>query len=131
MIHHVGLELRAEDLERAREFWARVGFAEVAPPEGLADRSVWVEAPGPGGAGAGATQIHLQITPEPVVPGLGHVAVVVAEFEATVAGLVAAGYEVEPRRRHWGAARAFASHPGGHTVELMAAPPPPADTPSS
>jgi hypothetical protein len=48
---------------------------------------------------------------------------VVADFEATVERLRAAGFEVKPGREHWGAARAKAIAPGGHTVELMAAPP--------
>jgi len=35
-----------------------------------------------------------------------------------------AGFKVEDARRLWGADRAFAIGPGGHRVELMAAPPP-------
>ena len=31
--------------------------------------------------------------------------------------------EVDERPRHWGAARCFVRAPGGHRVELMAAPP--------
>ena len=34
-----------------------------------------------------------------------------------------AGFEVEDTRQLWGADRAFAIAPGGHRVELMAAPP--------
>jgi hypothetical protein len=37
--------------------------------------------------------------------------------------LRAGGHEVEPRAEHWGAPRAFTRAPGGHRVELMAAPP--------
>jgi hypothetical protein len=40
-----------------------------------------------------------------------------------VTRLEAAGFPVEPRPRHWGAARAFVRSPGGHRVEIMAAPP--------
>ena len=36
-----------------------------------------------------------------------------------------AGFQVEDTRQLWGADRAFAIAPGGHRVELMAAPPPP------
>ena len=32
-------------------------------------------------------------------------------------------HEVDERDRHWGAARCFVRAPGGHRVELMAAPP--------
>ncbi len=35
-----------------------------------------------------------------------------------------AGFQVEDARQLWGADRAFAIAPGGHRVELMAAPPP-------
>src|SRR3954447_18563500 len=33
------------------------------------------------------------------------------------------GHEVEPRTQHWDAPRAFVRAPGGHRVEIMAAPP--------
>ena len=36
-----------------------------------------------------------------------------------------AGFQVEDTRQLWGADRAFTIAPGGHRVELMAAPPPP------
>ena len=54
---------------------------------------------------------------------LGHVAVVADDYAATVARLEGAGFAVEPRARHWGAARSFVRTPAGHRVELMAAPP--------
>ena len=34
------------------------------------------------------------------------------------------GFEVRPGREHWGVSRAHVVAPGGHQVELMAAPPP-------
>ena len=37
--------------------------------------------------------------------------------------LSAAGFTPEPRTPHWGAPRAYVRSPGGHLVELMAAPP--------
>jgi hypothetical protein len=58
-----------------------------------------------------------------VVPPAGHVAVVAPGYEATITALRAAGHEVADRARHWGAPRAFATAPGGHRVEVMAAPP--------
>jgi catechol 2,3-dioxygenase-like lactoylglutathione lyase family enzyme len=72
---------------------------------------------------AGETQVHLLYADDPVVPPQGHVAVVCAAFDETVAALGAAGFDVEPRTRHWGAARAYVRSPGGHRVELMASPP--------
>ena len=59
----------------------------------------------------------------PVAPPRGHLAVVATDFEATVERLRAHGFEVEPRRPHWGAPRALVVAPGGHRVELMQAPP--------
>jgi catechol 2,3-dioxygenase-like lactoylglutathione lyase family enzyme len=58
------------------------------------------------------------------VPPEGHVAVVCEAYESTLAALRAAGFDVEPRAEHWGAARAYVRSPGGHRVEVMAAPPP-------
>ncbi len=49
----------------------------------------------------------------------------VADFEPTVESLRVHGFEVAAGREHWGAARAKATAPGGHLVELMAAPPRP------
>ena len=60
---------------------------------------------------------------EPTVPSSGHLAVAVPDFEATVARLRERGFELEPKRPHWGQPRALAIAPGGHRVELMAAPP--------
>jgi len=112
----VALEVEPEALGRAREFWALLEFEEVEPPLSLAGTSTWFERQG--------TQIHLLHTPEPTVPASGHAAVVVADFDRAVARLEDSGFEVERRKEHWGAPRAKAAAPGGHTVELMASPPP-------
>jgi len=114
-LHHVALEVREEAVEAEVAFWALVGFDRVAPPEALAGRAAWVA--------RGATQIHLLFSDAPVVPPGGHAAVVVEDFDAACTRLAAAGSAVEPRRPHWGAARATVRSPGGHRVELMAAPP--------
>lgn len=116
MIQHVALEIRAGELERSLEFWAIVGFRQVPAPDPVAGYVSWVERAG--------TQIHLFQVDEPVVPARGHVAVVAPELEATLARLREAGFEVRPKRELWGARRALATAPGGHGVELMAAPPP-------
>jgi catechol 2,3-dioxygenase-like lactoylglutathione lyase family enzyme len=115
VLQHVTLELRREDWPAAKEFWSIVGFEQVEPPGELGERSAWVERHG--------TQIHLQWQDEPLVPREGHAAVVVDDWEDVVARLKAADYEVDERPRHWGAARCFVRSPGGHLVELMAAPP--------
>jgi catechol 2,3-dioxygenase-like lactoylglutathione lyase family enzyme len=116
VLQHVTLELRREDWPEAKEFWSLMGFEEVEPPGSLGEGSAWVEREG--------TQIHLQWQDEPVAPPSGHPAVVVDDWEATVARVHELGYEVSEQPREWGAARCFVRGPGGHRVELMAAPPP-------
>lgn len=116
MLQHVGLEVRAEAVEPSVVFWEALGFERVEPPAGLTEFT-WLERAG--------TQIHLMPTEEPAVPPRGHVAIVVEDFEAALERLRATGAEVGIRREYWGAPRAKASAPGGHTVELMAAPPRP------
>jgi len=115
VLQHVTLELRREDWPAAKRFWERVGFHEVDPPGSLGERSAWVQRDG--------TQIHLQWQNDPVAPPSGHAAVVVEDWDGVVAQLRAEGYDVDVRPRHWGAARCFVRAPGGHRVELMAAPP--------
>jgi catechol 2,3-dioxygenase-like lactoylglutathione lyase family enzyme len=112
MIQHAAIEVREDDVEACVAFWALLGFARVAAPPALAARSTWVQ--------AGPTQIHLLHAREPVVAPEGHVAVVVAEYQATLAALGEAGFEPQPRREYWGSPRAFVRAPSGHRVELMA-----------
>lgn len=115
MLQHVTLEVSPEDIERSLELWALLGFRRVEPPSALADTFVWVEREG--------TQIHLERNASPTVPPHGHPAVVVADFEPTVARLREAGFELSRGREHWGAPRAKVTAPGGHQVELMSSPP--------
>jgi catechol 2,3-dioxygenase-like lactoylglutathione lyase family enzyme len=115
VIQHVALETAPADGPAATAFWTAVGFVIVEPPPSLRERAVWLERDG--------TQIHLLWTDEPTVVREGHIAIVVRDYPATLERLRAAGHVVEPRTEHWGAPRAFAWTPGGHRVELMAAPP--------
>lgn len=115
MLQHVTLEVSPGDVERSVEFWELLGFRRVEAPVVLAETFTWMEREG--------TQIHLERNPSPTVPQNGHTAIVVADFERAVEHLRAAGFEVTPGREHWGAQRAKAIAPGGHLVELMAAPP--------
>jgi hypothetical protein len=114
VLHHVGIEVAPPDVEAAAGFFKLIGFERVEPPATLAEYT-WLE--------RGGTQIHLMPTDEPTVPSPGHLAIVAPDFDATVALLREHGFEVEAKREHWGQPRALAIAPGGHRVELMAAPP--------
>jgi len=115
MIHHVAIETRLADVDDEVAFWALLGFERVDPPEGLIDVAAWVERAG--------TQVHLLFKEDPVAAPEGHIAVVAEEYDAAVTRLEEAGFAFVPRTRHWGAARGFTTTPGGHRVEVMAAPP--------
>jgi len=112
VIGHVALELRESDVEACVGFWALLGFERVDPPPSLAARAAWVQ--------AGVTQIHLLFVDQPVVAPEGHVAVVVADFDAACDALIEAGFAPAQRTQHWGSPRAFVRSPAGHRVELMA-----------
>jgi catechol 2,3-dioxygenase-like lactoylglutathione lyase family enzyme len=115
MLHHVAIEISLSDVDRAVEFFTLLGFEQVEPPPALADGFTWLEREG--------TQIHLMHEASPVVPPRAHLAVVVPDYAATLERLHEHGFETRPGREHWGAPRAHAIAPGGHRVELMAAPP--------
>jgi catechol 2,3-dioxygenase-like lactoylglutathione lyase family enzyme len=116
MLQHVGIEIAPTDVDRAVEFFTLLGFEQVDPPAALAEGFTWLERDG--------TQVHLMHEEQPTVPERGHLAVVVPDFEATLARLHEHGFATRAGREHWGVPRAHASAPGGHRVELMAAPPP-------
>jgi catechol 2,3-dioxygenase-like lactoylglutathione lyase family enzyme len=116
VLQHVSIEVPPADVERAVEFWRLVGFTPVDAPDALGGYVTWVERAG--------TQIHLIHTDAAAAPQLGHAAVVVEDFGATLDRLAAEGFDVEESRRLWGARRAVAIAPGGHRVELMEEPPP-------
>lgn len=117
MLHHVSLEVPHAEVERTVEFWELLGFRRLPAPEAIAGFVTWLE--------RDANQIHLIHTDEPAVPTIGHPAIVVADFDATLKALREAGFTVEEARELWGEPRAFAIAPAGHRVELMAAPPEP------
>ena len=116
MLQHVSLEIPPDRGRATVAFWGLLGFEPVDSPEALGGYVTWVEREG--------TQIHLIHTDAATVPVLGHAAVVVDDFDATLAALRRAGHEVNETRELWGARRAFAIAPGGHRVELMESPPP-------
>ena len=112
MIQHVAIEVRREDADACLHFWWLLGFERVVPPQALAERAAWVQ--------AGTTQVHLLFAEQPVIPSEGHIAVIVGDYEATLAALHQAGFEPQARSRYWGSPRAFVRCPAGHRVELMA-----------
>jgi catechol 2,3-dioxygenase-like lactoylglutathione lyase family enzyme len=118
VIQHVALEVRPRDGEACMRFWELLGFAAVAAPPSLGARAGWLQ--------RGATQVHLLFVEDPVVAPEGHVAVVVEDYDATLAALRAAGLEPESRTEHWGSPRCFVRCPAGHRVEIMAFAPGPA-----
>lgn len=115
MLHHVALEITLADLERSLELWSIIGFERVPEPPKLSGRFVWVE--------GGGTQIHLALVEEPVVPQLGHAAVVAEDLEVIERRLAGAGFGLLRKSHLWGARRIGVVAPGGHQVEVMAAPP--------
>jgi hypothetical protein len=116
VLHHVGIEVAPADVEAAAGFFELIGFVRVEPPETLREYT-WLE--------RDRTQVHLMPEEEPTVPSPGHLAVVVEDFDGTVARLRERGFEVAPKREHWDEPRVLAIAPGGHRVELMAAAPGP------
>jgi catechol 2,3-dioxygenase-like lactoylglutathione lyase family enzyme len=116
VLHHVSIEVPIDDVGECARFFELAGFTRVPEPEPLAGNVTWLERNG--------TQIHFIHTNGATVPMLGHPAIVVDDFDATCERLREAGFQVEDTRELWGESRAFAIAPGGHRVELMAAPPP-------
>jgi catechol 2,3-dioxygenase-like lactoylglutathione lyase family enzyme len=116
VLHHVGIEVAPADIEATVGFFELLGFERVEPPETL-QKYTWVEREG--------TQIHLMPREDPIVPRVGHLAVVTPDFDEALQRLQDAGFEAERRREHWGSPRAWAIAPSGHRVELMASPPAP------
>jgi catechol 2,3-dioxygenase-like lactoylglutathione lyase family enzyme len=116
VLQHVSLEIPPAEADRTIEFWGLIGFEEVDAPEALGDAVRWLERDG--------TQIHLILTDGHTAPVLGHAAIVAPDHAEAKERLRDAGFQVEDTQQLWGADRAFAMAPGGHRVELMAAPPP-------
>jgi catechol 2,3-dioxygenase-like lactoylglutathione lyase family enzyme len=116
VIQHVTLEIHPEGVPDCVAFYGLIGFSGVEPPASLADRAAWLQ--------SGPTQLHLMHVEEPTTLPKGHVAVVAEDYDATVARLRDAGFEVEPRAEHWGSPRSYVRDPAGNLVELMAWAPP-------
>jgi catechol 2,3-dioxygenase-like lactoylglutathione lyase family enzyme len=117
MLQHVTLEVRANDVRACVAFWELLGFTQMEPPPVLRDRFTWVERED--------TQIHLVPVEAPVPAREGHVAVVADDYDATLARLTGAGFELREGSNAWDAPRSFVRDPAGHLVEVMSKPPRP------
>ena len=117
MLQHVTLEVTPAQVRDCVAFWALLGFTEMVPPPLLRDRFTWVERDG--------TQIHLVPVDAPIAAREGHVAVVAGDFEATLAALVQAGFELREGTNAWDAPRSFVRDPAGHLIEVMSRSPQP------
>jgi catechol 2,3-dioxygenase-like lactoylglutathione lyase family enzyme len=115
MLQHVTLEVTRAQVRSCVAFWELLGFNEMEPPPLLRDRFTWVERDG--------TQIHLVPVDEPVAAREGHVAIVAADYEATLSRLSDAGYTLREGTNAWDAPRSFVRDPAGHLVEVMSKPP--------
>jgi catechol 2,3-dioxygenase-like lactoylglutathione lyase family enzyme len=115
MLQHVSVEVRPDQVDACVAFWERLGFERVDSPP-LLRRFTWLERQG--------TQIHLLPTDEPNTTVMGHAAVVVDDYDATLAGLREDGYEMREGENAWDAQRWFVRDPAGNLVELIERPPP-------
>ncbi|UGS38884.1 VOC family protein [Capillimicrobium parvum] len=116
LINHVAVEMPRSLTEETVAFYELLGFERVSPPESLLDIAAWVR--------SGEQTIHLLYVEDPVVPPRGHIAIVRADYEGTVARLEAAGHSYRRHEVHWGSPRGYATDPVGHMIEVMEFPPP-------
>ncbi|MGB0872687.1 MAG: VOC family protein [Solirubrobacterales bacterium] len=121
MLDHVSYIVSPKDAEACVGFYSILGFSRIEPPDALKHRAIWMR--------LGDTTIHLIFRDSDGVdvvrslPGSGHVAYVVEQYEAVVGALERAGLDVDRRTEYWGAPRCLVGDPAGNSVELMAAPP--------
>ena len=116
MLQHVSLEVRPDQIESCVAFWELLGFERMTPPPLLRDRFTWVQRDG--------TQIHLMPFDDPVTTVRGHAAVVVDDYEGTLAALRERGFEPREGENAWDAPRSFVRDPAGNHVEIMSKAPP-------
>ena len=116
MLQHVSLEIGRDQVDACVAFWERLGFERMEPPPLLRDRFIWVQREG--------TQIHLIPEAEPNTTVRGHAAVLVEDYEGTLAALSGQGFEVREGENAWDAPRSFVRDPAGNHVEVMSKAPP-------
>jgi catechol 2,3-dioxygenase-like lactoylglutathione lyase family enzyme len=116
MLQHVSVEVRPEQIEACVAFYGLLGFEQMTPPPLLRDRFTWVQRNG--------TQIHLMPFEDPNTTVRGHAAVVVDDYEGTLAALRERGFELREGENAWDAPRTFVRDPAGNHVEIMSKAPP-------
>lgn len=123
MLDHVSYIVSPKDAEDCADFYSILGFRRIEPPDSLKDRAIWLR--------LDDTTIHLIFRDSEGVdvaqslPGAGHVAFVIDQYEIVTGALETAGLTVDRRAEHWGAPRCLVTDPAGNCTELMAAPPAP------
>jgi catechol 2,3-dioxygenase-like lactoylglutathione lyase family enzyme len=116
VLHHASLEIRRDGADAEVAFWALLGYPEIpALTESLAARSRWLQDRGPS-----RHQIHLVYEDDPTILRRAHLAIVRDDYDATLAALRAAGFDVVDREPYWDSPRAFVHSPAGHRIEVMA-----------
>ena len=116
MLQHVSIEVRRDQIDACVAFWKLLGFERMTPPPLLRDRFTWVQRNG--------THIHLMPFDDPVTTLRGHAAIVVDDYEGTLAALHAHGFETREGENAWDAPRSFVRDPAGNHVEIMSKAPP-------
>jgi catechol 2,3-dioxygenase-like lactoylglutathione lyase family enzyme len=117
MLQHVSVEIRPDQEGACVAFWQLLGFEPMTPPPILRGHVTWVQRNG--------TQIHFLHTDDPKPTAQGHGAVVVEDYEGTLAKLAAAGHEVSEGSNAWDAPRSFVRDPAGNLFEVMSKSPQP------
>jgi catechol 2,3-dioxygenase-like lactoylglutathione lyase family enzyme len=117
MLQHVSVEIRPDQEEACLAFWKLLGFEQMTPPPILRGHVTWVQRNG--------TQIHFLHTDDPKATAQGHGAVVVDDYERTLAALEQAGHEIREGSNAWDAPRSFVRDPAGNLFEVMSKSPQP------
>jgi catechol 2,3-dioxygenase-like lactoylglutathione lyase family enzyme len=113
-IDHVQLAIPRGGEAQARRFYGEIlGFVEVEKPEPMRARGgMWFT--------AGPVGIHLGIEDDMKPSVKAHPALVVANLDAYVARLTAAGHEWKPSDEIPGTVRGHTKDPFGNRIELIA-----------
>jgi catechol 2,3-dioxygenase-like lactoylglutathione lyase family enzyme len=113
-IHHVNIVVRPGEAERLLGFYTDVlGFARIAKPaEGTTSGGAWF-------AIDDQHQLHVSERVDAVMHDDMHFAIVVDDFDATIARLAAAGVQWQPQPDLFGGRRGSTRDPLGHRIELL------------